>query len=72
MPRDKKKNPDISKSLQTELQSLVAFGCYDSKSILKKGTLAKRTDIIKILLNAYMPHKDRDEDYLSNVELLLE
>ena len=70
MPRDKKKNPDVTKRLQTELQSLVAYGCYDSNAVLKKGTSAKRIDIIKILLNNYMPHKN--SDHLSQVELLLE
>ena len=63
MPCTKKKerrSANVSKRLQTELQSLVAFACYDSKEILQCWKSAKRKTIVDRLLNMYMPSTNSD------------
>ena len=71
MPRKKPENTDVTKRLQTELQALIAFGCYDSNSILKCGKSANKTTIMEKILKMYMP-ADGCEDHMSHVEQLLE
>ena len=75
MPRTKKKerrSANVSKRLQTELQSLVAFACYDSKEILQCGKSAKRKTIVDRLLNMYMPSTNPNNDRASHVEQFLD
>ena len=72
MPRSNRNpNSDIPKRLQTELQSLVAFACYDSNQVLKRGTSAKRETIIQKIASLYFPSNSAG-DQLSFVELMLE
>ena len=71
MPRTKR-NATITKRLQTELQSLIAFSCYDSKEILQCGKSAKRSAVVDRLLNMYMPSSNQNDDRMSHVEQLLE
>ena len=71
MPR-KKRNVLISKRLQTELQSLIAFGCYDSDVVLKCGKSAKKASLVARLHQLYMPSINSDSDHVSQIELFLE
>ena len=74
MPTAKKRKPcnkDVTKKLQTELQSLIAYGCYNSKSVLKSGDSAKKSNVMKRINNLYMP-KVGNSDNLSHVESFLE
>ena len=72
MPRPRKRNLAIPKRLQTELQALIAFGCYDSDSVLKCGKSAKKSTLITKLHTLYMPSNNHDSDHVSQIELLLE
>ena len=75
MPRIKTKetrNPGISKRLQTEFQSLIAFACYDSDSVLKAGKSAKRLTIVTKIAEKYMPSNSCNGDRMSFVDLFLE
>ena len=72
MPRLRKRNPLISKRLQTELQALIAFSCYDSKEILQSGKSSKRQTIIDTLLCLYMPSSNDGDDYVSHIDQFLE
>ena len=75
MPRNKAKetlNPGISKRLQTEFQSLIAFACYDSDAVLKAGKSAKRSTLITKIEQMYMPSNIRYSDHVSYIELFLE
>ena len=69
----KKKNPnnDVTKKLQTELQALLAYGCYNSPSVLQTGDLGRKSDTLKEISRLYMP-SGQDEDHLSHVDKLLE
>ena len=69
--RPKLNNKNVLKKLQTELQALIAYGCYDSKQVLKSGNSAKKNDIINNLCNLYMT-KLNSSDHLSQVEAFLE
>ena len=72
MPRSNRNpNSDIPKRLQAELQSLVAFACYDSNELLKSGTSVKRETIVQKIANLYFPSNSAG-DRISFVELLLE
>ena len=72
MPRPRKRNLAIPKRLQTELQALIAFGCYDSDSVLKCGKSAKKSTLLAKLHTLYMPSNNHDSDHVSQIELLLE
>lgn len=72
MPRPRKRNLCILKRLQTELQALIAFGCYDSDFVLKCGKSAKKSTFIAKLHKPYIPSNDRDGRHVSQIELLLE
>ena len=75
MPRlnaKKSLNPGVSKRLQTELQSLVAFACYDSDAVLKAGKSAKRSTLVNLLAEKYVPSNSRNDDHMSFVDLFLE
>ena len=72
MPHPRKRNLSIPKRLQTELQALIVFGCYDSDSVLKCGKSAKKSTLIVKLHKLYMPSNDHDSDHVSHIELLLE
>ena len=69
----KKKNPnnDVTKKLQTELQALLAYNCYNSPSVLQTGDLGRKSDTLKEISRLYMP-SGQDEDHLSHVDKLLE
>ena len=73
MARGRRKwNPLISKRLQTELQSLIAFGCYDSNSVLKCGKSAKKNTLVTKVHQLYIPSNNSDSDHVSQIELFLE
>ena len=73
MARGRRKwNPLISKRLQTELQSLIAFGCYDSNFVLKCGKSAKKNTLVTKIHQLYMPSNNSDSDHVSQIELFLE
>ena len=74
MATTKKRKPNnlyVTKKLQTELQSLIAYGCYDSPSVLKAGDSAKKSDIMKKIHDLYMPLMGKG-DHFSQVEMFLE
>ena len=72
MPRSSRNpNSDIPKRLLTELQSLVAFSCYDSNDVLKRGASAKRETIIQKIANLCFPSNSVG-DRISFVDLMLE
>ena len=62
----KTNNLYVTKKLQTELQSLIAYGCYDSPSVLKAGDSAKKSDIMKKIHDLYMPSMGKG-DHFSHV-----
>ena len=72
MPHPRKRNLSIPKRLQTELQALIVFGCYDSDSVLKCGKSAKKSTLITKLHKLYMTSNDHDSDHVLQIELLLE
>ena len=67
----KTNNLYVTKKLQTELQSLIAYGCYDSPSVLKAGDSAKKSDVMKKIHDLYMPSMGKG-DHFSHVEMFLE
>ena len=69
--RHKPNNKNVSKKLQTELQALIAYGCYDSDQVLKAGDSTTKKDIIQQIRDLFMPKID-NEDSLSHVESFLE
>ena len=70
--RKQKTNTLVSKRLQTELQSLIGYSCYNSNSVLKCGKSAKKLTIMNKMYELYMPSPNPDDDRLSSVELFLE
>ena len=62
----------VTKRLQTELQSLIAYACYDSKEVLQGGESGTKTMIINRLYEAYMPSNLANDDRISFVEMFLE
>ena len=71
-PRNVRLKSSISKRLQTELQSLIAFSCYDSKDVLRCGKSAKKQTLIDNLGKLYMPSNKPDDEHVSHVEQFLE
>ena len=74
-PVSKKNNNNVSvitKKLQTELQSLIAYGCYDSDSVLKSGTSSKKSDLSKKIGQLYRPSSVPNDDFVSYVELFMQ
>ena len=74
-PVSKNKNNNVSvitKKLQTKLQSLIAYGCYDSDSVLKSGTSSKKKDLSKKIAKLYRPSGNTDDDFISYVELFMQ
>ena len=69
--RRKPSNKDVTKKLQTELQALIAYGCYDSKNALNGGQSHRKDDLIKKINDLYMP-KSGDDEHLSHVDMFLE
>ena len=71
MPHLRKSNILITKRLQTELQALIAFACYNSDEILECGKSSKRQTVVNNMLCLYMPLSNGD-DKVSYVEQFLE
>ena len=71
-PRNVSRKSVISKRLQTELQSLIAFSCYDSNDVLRCGKSAKKQTLIDNLFRLYMPCNKPNDEHVSQVEQLLE
>ena len=67
----KSNNKNVSKKLQTKIQALIAYGCYDSNQVLKAGDSMTKKDIIQRIRDLFMPKID-NEDSLSHVESFLE
>ena len=61
----------VTKRLQTELQSLIAYACYDSKEVLQGGESCTKTFIVNRLYEAYMPSNLANDDRISFVEMFL-
>ena len=74
-PVSKKNNNNVSvitKKLQTELQSLIAYGCYDSDSVLKSGTSSKKSDLSKKIGQLHRPSSVPNDGFVSYVELFMQ
>ena len=71
-PRNVRPKSSISKRLQTELQSLIAFSYFDSKDVLRCGKSAKKQTLIDNLFKLYMPYNKPDDEHVSHVEQFLE
>ena len=61
----------VTKRLQTELQSLIAYASYDSKAVLQGGVSASKAMLIVRLYEAYMPSPLADDDRISFLEMFL-
>ena len=61
----------VTKRLQTELQSLITFAAYNSRSVLLGGTSCSKNMIISRLYEAYMPSSIDGDDCMSFVEMCL-
>ena len=69
----KTKNTKYTKRLQTELQSVVAYACYDSDKILTSGKTMKKAHICDLLYDMYMPPPGKKKsDRMSYVDMFLE
>ena len=53
------------------MQALLAYGCYDSGTVLRAGDSAKKTTVIREISQLYMP-SGQDDDHLSHVDKFLE
>ena len=62
----------LTKRLQTELQSLIAYAVYDSKAVLQGGVSGTKSMITNRLYDAYMPSDLVDDDRISGVEMFLQ
>ena len=71
-PRNVSRKSLISKRLQTELQSLISFACYDSNGVLWCGKSAKKQTLIDNLFRLYMPCNKPNDEHVSQVEQFLE
>ena len=52
----------ISCRLQTELQALIAYACYDNDVILKAGKSAKKKTIQQKMIDLYLPSTNLNDD----------
>ena len=77
MPRRKKRKTAggakslVTKRLQTELQSLIAYASYDSKAVVQGGVSGTKTMIINRLYEAYMPSTLAGNNRISFVQMFL-
>ena len=71
----KAKTAKYTKRLQTELQSMIAYACYDSDYILTSGKTMKKEVLCDTLLELYMPSPgdtdDVEEEAMSHVDMCL-
>ena len=67
-----RKKQIVTKSVQTELQSLIAFACYDHKLTLRCGFTMNKTDLSEKMYELFMPSEEasdeKDSEHLSLVE----
>ena len=68
----KRKRFPYTKRFQTELQSTVAYGVYDSKEILGAGTSSNEATLKAKLKALYFPTTNSTDERVSHVEKLLE
>ena len=68
----KRKKYPFTKRFQTELQSLVAYGAYDTKDILGAGTSSNVPTLVEKLRELYFPPSNPADERVSHVENLLE
>ena len=68
----KRKRYLFTKKFQTELQSMVAYGAYDTKEILGAGTSSNVATLVDKLKALYFPPTNQSDERVSHVEKLLE
>ena len=70
MPR-RKKDDAITKRLQIELQSSLAFSIWDSTGICNAGKSMKKAVMLKTMEKMYFPKLNKKDDRMSAVDLFL-
>ena len=68
----KRKKYPFTKKFQTELQSLVAYGVYDSEEILGAGSSSNVSTLVERLRELYFPPNNPADERVSHVENRLE
>ena len=67
----KDKKLHITKTLQTEIQAMIAYACYDSDSICDSGVTMPKAKLVTKLYHLYMPPNNKNDDRLGMVKLFL-
>ena len=71
----KAKTAKYTKRLQTELQSMIAYACYNSDYILTSGKTMKNEVLCDTIFDLYMPSpretEDVEEEAMSHVDMCL-
>ena len=65
------KSLNVTKTLQTELQALIVYACYDSNELRDSGVTMRKPKLTETLFDLYMPPDDTNNDRLGMVELFL-
>ena len=67
----KKEKVEYTKRFMTELQCTVAYGAYDSKEILSAGESSSNAMIADKMGEIYFSLSDKNDPWVSHVELFL-
>lgn len=67
----KDKTLHVSKTLQTELQAMIAFVCYDSNELRDSGKTMKKDVLAQKLYDLYMPPNSKKDNRLRMIEMFL-
>ena len=68
----KRKKFPFTKRFQTELQSLVAYGAYNTEELSGAGSSLNVMTLIDLMKVLYFPPTNKKDDRVSHVERLLE
>ena len=68
----KRKKFLFTKRFQTELQSLVAYGAYDTEEMSGAGSSSNVLTLIDLMKVLYFPPTNKKDNRVSHVERLLE
>ena len=61
----------VTKTLQTELQALIAYACYDSNKIRDSGRTMLKAKLVTKLFHMYMPPIAKHNNQVGMVKLFL-
>ena len=62
---------NVSKKLQIELQSLLAYACYDSDEMLNSGKSLRKAELINLLEEMYQPSTRKNNKRICEVDKFL-